>query len=523
VLGPLVDQSLHSLSKKELIGPDDTVLGEQEAFRFLHILIRDAAYHGLLKRARADLHARLVDWLERVSPDRVMEYAEIRGYHLEQAYLILLQLGPLDDAAQELGRRGAGYLSSAGRRALARGDMPAAANLLQRAAALLPVDDPTRPHLFVEAGEALIELGDFLVADSLLATAIQEAASLPDQALEVTARIVRRQLNYTTDPGATSEGQVIAEVERAIPVLEAGGSHDGLARAWRLLTFVHWTALRYSAAEIAARKTMEHARLADDHLMETRFLTSLGMCALYGATPVRVAAERCRELLDRAANDRKAEAVLMCVLARLEAMEGRFDSARELYRRSRAQLEEFGWNLYAALTSLDSGPVEMLAGDAAAAEAELRKDYRALEQMGERNYIATTAGFLAEALYAQGRYDEAWVIAKRSSEVSAADDLAAQFHWRSVTAKLLARAGRFDEAVGMAREAVAIIRRSEELDSQATALLDLGEVLHLAGNDEEAAIALEEAAALFESKGNVVFASKAHELLEAWSTKSGHP
>jgi Flp pilus assembly protein TadD len=159
--------------------------------------------------------------------------------------------------------------------------------------------------------------------------------------------------------------------------------------------------------------------------------------------------------------------------------------------------------------------VEMLAGDAAAAEAELRKDYRALEQMGERNYIATTAGFLAEALYAQGRYDEAWTIAKRSSEVSAADDLAAQFHWRSVTAKLLARAGRFMEAEAMAREAVAIIRRSEELDSQASALLDLGEVLRLAGNEAEAKIAIEEAAELFESKGNLVLAAKARDLLEA--------
>jgi class 3 adenylate cyclase/tetratricopeptide (TPR) repeat protein len=514
-VGPLIVQSLQVLSRKELIGPHETTLGEHEAFRFVHILIRDAAYHGLLKRTRADLHARFVDWLERISPDRVMEYAEIRGYHLEQAYLIFSQLGPLDDTAKELGRRGAGYLSSAGRRALARGDMPAAATLLQRAAALLPVDDPTRPHLFVEAGEALTELGDFLVADSLLATAIEEAAALPSQALELTARIVRRQLKYTTDPGATSEGQVIAEVERAIPMLETAGSHDGLARAWRLLTFVHWTALRYSAAEVAARKTMEHARLADDHLMETRFLTSLGMCALYGATPVKVAAERCRELLDRAANDRKAEAVLMCILARLEAMEGRFESARDLFRRSRAQLEEFGWNLYAALTSLDSGPVEMLAGDAAAAEAELRKDYQALELMGERNYIATTAGFLAEALYAQGRYDEARAIAKRSADVSAPDDLAAQFHWRSVTAKLLAREGRFMEAEAMARDAVAIISRSEELDSQASALLDLGEVLRLAGKEAEAKIAIEEAAELFESKGNLVLASKARDLLEA--------
>jgi predicted ATPase len=514
---PVVERSLEVLARKELIGPHDQMLAEHETLRFLHILIRDASYHGLLKRTRADLHGRFVDWLEQVTPDRVMEYAEIRGYHLEQAYLTLTQLGPLDDHGRSLGIRGAGYLSSAGRRALARGDMPAAANLLQRAASLLPFDDPTRPQLFIEAGEAFAELGDFVLATSLLATAIDEAASLPDTALETTARIVRTQLHYTTDPAGTSEEQVIKEVERAIEVLEEAGSHDGLARAWRLLTFVHWTALRYSAAEVAARRTMEHARLAGDHLMETRFLGSLGMCALYGPMPVGQAIERCNELLKQAVNDRKAEAVLMCVLARLEAMEGRFQNARDLYHRSRAQLEEFGWNLFAALTSLDSGPVEMLAGDAAAAEAELRKDYKALQQMGERNYIATTAGFLAEALYAQGRYDEAMEVAKTSSEISAPDDVAAQFHWRAITAKLLAQAGRYDEAEAMAREALAVIRRSEEVDSQASALMDLAEVLKLAGREGDAKPVIEEAAELFQRKGNVVFAAKARSLLEAES------
>jgi ATP/maltotriose-dependent transcriptional regulator MalT len=245
------------------------------------------------------------------------------------------------------------------------------------------------------------------------------------------------------------------------------------------------------------------------------------MCALYGPMPVDQAIERSKELFDRAADDRKAAAVLMCVLARLEAMKGRFDSARDLYRKSRAQLEEFGWALYAALTSLDSGPVELLAGDAAAAEAELRKDYQTLERMGERNYIATTAGYLAEALYAQARYEEAEEIARISSELSAADDVAAQFHWRSVTAKLMAREGRFDEAETTARDALAIIRRSEEVDSQGTALLDLGEVLHLAGKDADAAGAIREAVDLFEAKGNLVHAAKARLLLEEATAASG--
>jgi hypothetical protein len=97
-----------------------------------------------------------VDWLERVASDRVMEYEEIRGYHLEQTYLILIELAPLDDHDRQVGFRGSGYLASAGRRALARGDMGAASNLLRRAGSLLPLGDRERPSLFLTSAEATV-------------------------------------------------------------------------------------------------------------------------------------------------------------------------------------------------------------------------------------------------------------------------------------------------------------------------------------------------------------------------------
>ena len=43
----------------------------------------------------------------------------------------------------------------------------------------------------------------------------------------------------------------------------------------------------------------------------------------------------------------------------------------------------------------------------AAAERRLRPGYEKLEEMGERGLLATTAAMLAQALYDQGRYDEA--------------------------------------------------------------------------------------------------------------------
>lgn len=503
-----VGKSLGTLERKELIRPQESTLSGQEAYRFSHQLIRDAAYHGLLKRTRADLHERLVDWLERIVPDRMMEYDEIRGYHLEQSYMILLQLGPLDERGEELGRRGARYLSSSGKRALARGDLPAAANLLRRAAGLLPIANPTRLQLLLDAGEALIEQGEFMLAEGVLVGAGQEAAAQPDRGLELTIQVALMRLRYTTESGETRD-DVVQEVERTIPVLEEAGEYEGLSRAWKFLTHVHWTASRYGAAKEAAERVVYHAQQAGNRLMETRFLPAFAMCALYGPTPVTEALVLCRQLQAQAEGDRRTEGLVLYARSHLEAMQGQFDEARDLYRKSRAILEEFGWNFHAALTSITSGQVEMLAGDPIAAEAELRRDFEKLEEMGERDYLPTIAAYLSEALYQQGRFDEALEFSRICEERAAADDVSSQFLWPCVRGKILARSGSSLEGEALVRQGLSVIRGTDELDSQAGALMDLAEVLRLGGRNDGALLALKEAAELFDRKGNVVSSLRA--------------
>jgi tetratricopeptide (TPR) repeat protein len=508
-----VGASLVGLSRKELIRPAEAAFAGEPTFRFGHILIGDAAYHGVLKRTRAELHERFVNWLERVWPDRVIEYEEIRGHHLEQAYLTLAQLGPIDDHGREVGVRGAGYLSSAGHRALARGDMHAASSLLRRAGALLPEDDRGRAHLLLEAGEAMTELGEFELANATLRSAADQATRLGDEGVIVTTALALMYLHYVT-AAAGGEAAVMDEVELAIPQLEALGDHRGLARAWRLLMYVHGTACRWGAAEAAAKNAMAHAALADEHRLSTGFIASLATCALYGPTPVPEAIAECEELLERAQGDRKAEATILWTMAHLEAMRGSFDRARELYGRSRTMLEELGWKVRAALTSLVSGPVEMLAGDPAAAESELRHDYAALEAMGERNYISTTAGFLAEALFRQGKVEEAESFVSRCRELAAPDDVVTQVLWRTVLARILSKRGEANEAEPLARRAVELIETTDEPDSRGVALLTLAEVLFAAAKEEEAAQTAAQAATSFRAKGNVVDSARAELLVE---------
>jgi class 3 adenylate cyclase/tetratricopeptide (TPR) repeat protein len=501
-------ESLRNLTHRELVQPYESSFAGQEAYRFMHILIREAAYHGLLKRTRADLHVRFIDWLERVAPDRVLEFEEIRGYHLEQAFFTLQQLTPNDEQVWQIGVRGSGYLSAAGRRALARGDIPAAANLLGRASTLLPPGHHERPRLRLDAAEALTEQGGFEEAGAMLHAAIEEAHELSDRVLEATAMIQELELLYTVDPEAV-EPTIVAGVETHLAELEALEAHDGLARAWRLIMFVREMGLQWAESEAAAQRTLDHARLAGNRLMVARAIPSLGYCALSGPTPVPDAIARCRSLLEEVRGDRKPEALLEAALSHLEAMRGNVEESRTLYRKSRAMLEELGWTFLAAQTSFDSGPVEMLAGDLATAEAELRRDYDALERMGETNYISTTAALLAEVLYRQGDLDGAEEFTRTSEELAAQDDVSSQFRWRGVRAKILASRGQASEGERLAREAVALIRASDDINSQGDALIDLAEVLRLAGRPAEAAEAAREALALFGSKGNTVSAALA--------------
>src|SRR5207247_5622769 len=79
---------LMSLVRSGLVHPECSLLEGEDAFRFHHVLIRDAAYRAIPKRIRSELHERCADWLDR----QPGEHDELVGYHLEQAYLLRLDL-----------------------------------------------------------------------------------------------------------------------------------------------------------------------------------------------------------------------------------------------------------------------------------------------------------------------------------------------------------------------------------------------------------------------------------------------
>ena len=510
-LRPDVGGHLASLAAKQLVRSDPGGPFPEDGYRFEHLLVRDAAYGRLLKRTRASFHERFVDWADQLNRERgrEAEFQEILGYHLEQAHLYLSELGPLDDHGRRLGVRAATRLAAAGRRAFARGDMPAAASLLHRAADLMPVGDAARLELLPDLGEALLDTGEFEPAEAFMKEAINGADAIGDECLRARAQVITWLLKgQAGDAGSWAE-QAASNAEEVLPVFERAGDDAGLASAYRLLAWAHGTACRFGEVAAAAERAVEHAARAGDERQRRWAAAQYAMAAVWGPTPVPEAIARC----DQVRGDRRTEGLVKSLLGRLEAMRGDFPRARALAREARAMLEDMGKSVVTASTSLDSCGIETLAGDYAAAEHDLRRDYEALEAMGEKYLLSTVAAELSYVLLEAGRDDEAERYTRVAEELADADDLTSQGLWRWVRARVMARRGETGPALALARDASDLLGETDSIVALADAVVALSEVAAIARRPTVARASAEAALALYERKGDVVSAQRTRALL----------
>jgi class 3 adenylate cyclase/tetratricopeptide (TPR) repeat protein len=519
-----VESHLLAMTQKQLLRPER----EQSDYdyRFHHILIRDAAYQGILKRARATMHEQFANWAEQVNRERnrQAQYDEILGYHLEQAYHYLSELGPLDDHGQELGRRSASLLGTAGQRAFSRGDMAAAANLLRRAAALLPADDRQRVELLPDLGEAMMETGEFAWAQVFLDEAVERATALGDEILRADALLTRLLAgHHAAEDLSAWRAEVENATQELIPQLHDRAAHAELAKAWRMVAWIHAPVCRWEAAADAQQRALEHARLAGQKQLEARLASAYSYSLCDGPTPVGEAIAKCEHMIEGNLEHKQSEAIVLTSLACLVALAGDFERARTHYRQGRAMLDDLGAPVLAASTSFMLARIELLAGDPQAAERDLRTDYERLEAMGEVFFRTSVAAMLAHALQAQGRIDEAEALALEAEKLAAQDDIEVETLCRSVLAKIAAERRAFEDAVRMATEAVELLPGTEAPLMRVDALLDLAEVLEASGNQDGARDALEEARDLAELKEMAVPAARIEARLDGLSRKPTQP
>jgi tetratricopeptide (TPR) repeat protein len=231
-------------------------------------------------------------------------------------------------------------------------------------------------------------------------------------------------------------------------------------------------------------------------------LQELAASLYIGPADVADGIRRCQRLLAHA--DRGGQANVLVFQAGLEAMAARFDIARELATRAQAIYEELAWTeKISANCAAIAADIELLAGNYFGAERLLRANCERLELAGDRARLATQAAQLGEALYRQDRFDEAHRWSEVSEACAATDDASAQFSWRALRAKGLARRRALDEANALAQRAVEIAAGTDALSQHAHVLLDYAEVLCLAGRADEAAATAESAVRLLERKGNM--------------------
>jgi class 3 adenylate cyclase/tetratricopeptide (TPR) repeat protein len=486
---------LAALVRKELISPERSAFPGDDAFRFRHLLIRDATYEALPKATRAELHERYADWL-RERGRHLVEQDEVVGYHLERAARCKQELGEADP---ELAQRAGERLAAAGRRALARGDTRSARGLLARALAL------TREfRLDIELELDLCE-SEYLrspeTAAAIAESAARHAHRLDDQPGEAIARVVAA--DYRSHVTVESRVKEVEELAlRALPLLEDGENDAGLARAWAALGGIANLRGRYEEALRSAEKVLFHSRLAG---RPRTALLLLEYALVYGPRP----ADEGLSVLDKALPGTSHPGPLLH-RSLLLAMLGRFDEAWLTARESSQRAQALTGNSQTQFAA----QIATFEGDHSAAVGYWRDHCRLLEQHGDRAALSTAAPLLGRSLCALGRYDEAEPHAKTGRELADASDIVTQTLWRQVEARILASGGNAGAGQTLAHEAVELAERTDGLNMQGDALCDLADVLAIAGRDTEAAEALEGALDRYGRKKNLAMVAQLKPRLE---------
>ena len=490
-----VTPRLAALVRRELIRSERAIFAGDDGFRFRHLLIRDAAYDALAKTTRAELHGRFADWLDEHG-DALVERDEIVGYHLEQAYEYLRELGPPDQHARSIAVRAESHLASAGKRAFDGFDVGAAANLLARAVALHDPADPV-VSLRLNLSGALYGSGRLTEAVASATDASELAAAAGDRLGSLRAQLLAaRQTLWSQGSGAAA---LLELMKNARPAFERAGDEFGMAEVCRVEGELEGMHGHLSVAAAAFEEAADYARRAGDRRQELENLAWAAMARATGLDPVPEALER----LDRQPPEVERHHTFVGALrAMLEAMLGRFGEARGTLADADQRSNELGTNMGG--WRVFSWAVEKLAGDDAAAEREARRGCDGLERIGEASIRSTLTYCLADSLCALGRFDEAEQTLALADELSMPDDIDNEILMRRVRGRLLARRGEHERAEKFARDAVAIAEQTDKICDHAEALTDLAEVLELARHSEDATAQLQKALALYKQKGNIV-------------------
>ena len=400
---------------------------------------------------------------------------------------------------------------------LARGFFQEGQDWLERALATGPAHPALRADLLRLLGMTLIHT-DPERAEAALSEGSQIAAAAGLRAIQARIQVQLSAIGgmlSRTDPAA------LGECEAAAAVLGAEGDLAGLAEAWieigrRRLSFGD-----APAAIEAYERAADYAEGSGNHIAKQDAVSWLVAAFQVLPVPADVVVGRAERYLEAASGDPWAEAAILQPLALVYGYAGRFADARAAITRAQSAQTRCGAAIESALSAALAGRIEMIAGDLAAAKAELEKGCDALRAMGERAFLSSMLPALAEVEYALGRFSEAYRLTEEAEALAAADDLDAQVRWRATRAKVLAQRGQFTTARQLAGQAEALIAPTTWAQLQAEVQVVKAEVAKLAGAPAEAATSLRTALRIYEENRAVALADQTQAALASLPAEPG--
>jgi class 3 adenylate cyclase/tetratricopeptide (TPR) repeat protein len=500
--------TLAGLVRKELIRADGA---RADWFTFRHALIRDAAYERIPKERRADLHERAARWLER----KDAQVDALIGYHLEQAVRFRRELGGTADETEQLAGEAGRYLAAAARRADARFDLPAIRNLMERAIALLP-EGAERADLHFRLAEALFLRGEMARAAALIEAGAAAAQASGDPALQWRARLELAFLDQQP------HGAPLELAEEALRFFQRSSDAHGLLYGLSCVGNTRHQAASYGPAADAAQEALRLALDVGEWRQATSLIATMIESLILGPVPVRDAIARSEVELAVAQQIPSLEAPGHVFLGLLYALDGRIDEGRRLYEHGQEvgeMLQGVDWPIAWSRANVGAR-IELLGGNGAAAERELRTAMEVHAAMSDTSTLPEFQLGLAQALWLQGRDAEGTELAL---QVAQPDDnpwtpvarRLALARWHAVRARALSLTGAVDDAEREARAAIEAVAETDCLWAQADAGFALGDALRAAGRENDAAAAYRDALALYERKGHVTGAEHARAALAA--------
>ncbi len=496
-----VDALLTGLVRRELIRPHPPVLGHDEAFRFRHLLIRDAAYDALPKAKRAELHERYARWLEQADAG-LPELDEIIGWHLEQTAHYRRELGQVIDVA--IVRGAAERLYGAGRRAGQRGDRSAAVSLLERALMLAPKGDHQYTGIAVELADQLAGSGEIDRIEALLAAAERD----PGRA--ALAALIRFEWLLRVRP-RDAMGMIESRLPRIIEEFERADDAWGLAKGHFTWSRAHVLAGRATPWGQHAALAADYARRAGDEGLRHRALSWYVSALYHGEQSAEIV--RCGiEMVDREADHAYLAGGLDLGRGWLALAEGEFQRARACVQRAIDSYMEMGAPTLAGASYQDLGEIEVVAGDPDAAVTVFERGDRLLEDLNEQVYRSTVLSMLACANALRGDRERAIAAVDLAEQLSAVEDVLNYIYTHRTRSILALADGDVDAAERWARSALDFAYQSDLYACRGEANLQLSHVMAERGQAAAAADAARAALDIYHRKGDRPRAEQA----QAW-------